>query len=346
MAADAVPRRVTIGDVAQHANVSTAAVSKVLRNAYGSSPAMRARVRQAIDELGYRPHAAARGMRGQTYTVGVMIPDLRNPFFPELIEGIGQQLAGTDYQILLGPGGSLAETQARSTDAMIDRRMDGIIMIAPMMPQRRLEETARAVPIVVIGRHGKSAHYDSVVDDDVTGAALIVDHLADLGHRRIAHIEHKVSGRGMPTTLPQTVRGEGYRQAMRRRGLAEYIDVVASTYSEEGGYSAARAMLARPAAQRPTAIFAGADVAAIGVLNALREAGLRVPDDISVTGYDNTAIAALEPISLTSVDQDGHLMGNNAARLLLERIEAKRQRSVLYSLAPTLVPRRSTAPPP
>jgi LacI family transcriptional regulator len=150
----------------------------------------------------------------------------------------------------------------------------------------------------------------------------------------------------VPTTLPQTVRGEGYRQAMRRRGLADYIDVVASTYSEEGGYSAAREMLARPPSQRPTAIFGGADVAAIGVLNALREAGLRVPDDISVTGYDNTAIAALEPISLTSVDQDGHLMGSNAARLLLERIEAKRQRSVLYSLAPTLVPRRSTAPPP
>jgi LacI family transcriptional regulator len=345
MAAEAVPRRVTIADVAQHANVSTAAVSKVLRNAYGSSPAMRARVRQAIDELGYRPHAAARGMRGQTYTIGVMIPDLRNPFFPELIEGIGQQLTGSDYQILLGPGGSLAETQGRSTDAMIDRRMDGIIMIAPMMPQRRLEETARAVPIVVIGRHGKSSYYDSVVDDDVTGAALIVDHLADLGHRRIAHIEHKVAGRREPRTMPQTVRGEGYRQAMRQRGLAEYVDVVASTYSEEGGYTAARAMLARPASQRPTAIFAGADIAAIGVLNALREAGLRVPDDISVAGYDNTTIAALEPISLTSVDQDGHLMGNNAARLLLERIEAKRQRSVLYSLAPTLVPRRSTAPP-
>jgi LacI family transcriptional regulator len=184
-----------------------------------------------------------------------------------------------------------------------------------------------------------------VVDDDVTGAALIVDHLADLGHRHIAHVEHKVSGRGVPTTMPQTVRGQGYRRAMRRRGLGQHIDVVASTYSEEGGYTAARTLLARPARKRPTAVFAGADVAAIGVLNAVREAGLSVPDDISVAGYDNTAIAALEPISLTSVDQDGHLMGTNSARLLLERIEAKRQRSVLYSLTPTLVPRRSTAPP-
>ena len=345
MGADTAPRRITIADVAEHANVSTAAVSKVLRNAYGSSPAMQARVRQAIADLGYRPHAAARGMRGQTYTIGVLIPDLRNPFFPELIEGISEHLTGTDYQILLGPGGSEAESQGRITDAMIDRRMDGVIMIAPMIPRRRLEETARAVPVVVIGRHGKSADYDSVVDDDATGAALIVDHLADLGHRRIAHIEHKVSGRGAPTTMPQTVRGQGYRLAMQRRGLGEHIDVVASTYSEEGGYTGARALLARPARRRPTAIFAGADVAAIGVIDAVREAGLTVPDDISVAGYDNTAIAALEPISLTSVDQDGHLMGTNAARLLIERIEGKRQRSVLFSLTPTLVPRRSTAPP-
>jgi LacI family transcriptional regulator len=343
---EAARRRVTIADVAQRANVSTAAVSKVLRNAYGSSPAMQARVRQAIAELGYRPHAAARGMRGQTYTIGVLIPDLRNPFFPELIEGIAEQLGGTDYQIFLGPGGSEASTQSRITEAMIDRRMDGLIMIAPMIPRRSLDETARGVPIVVIGRHGKSAHFDSVVDDDITGAALIVDHLADLGHRRIAHVEHRIAGHGGPTTMPQTVRVHGYRQAMQRRGLAEYTDVVASTYSEAGGYTAARTLLARPPGQRPTAIFAGADVAAIGVLNAVREAGLTVPDGISVAGYDNTAIAALDPISLTSVDQDGHLMGTNAARLLLERIEGKRQRSVLFSLTPTLVPRRSTAPPP
>src|SRR5688572_23182155 len=103
--AGATPRRVTIADVASRANVSTAAVSKVLRNAYGASPAMQARVRQAMAELGYRPHAAARGMRGQTYTIGAMIPDVRNPFFPEIIEGIAEHLSDTEYRVLLGPGG-------------------------------------------------------------------------------------------------------------------------------------------------------------------------------------------------------------------------------------------------
>ncbi|MER7282373.1 LacI family DNA-binding transcriptional regulator [Dactylosporangium sp. NPDC000244] len=342
-AAEPLPRRATITDVAKRANVSTAAVSKVLRNAYGVSPAMQERVRAAMAELDYRPHAAARGMRGQTYTIGVVIPDLRNPFFPELVEGVADHLDSTDYQAVLGPGGSTAESQSRIIDALIDRRVDGLIMIAPVLPRGRLEQTARTVPVVVIGRHGKSADYDGVVDDDLVGAGLVVDHLADLGHRRIAHIEHRDTARGIPTTMPQTVRAEGYRQAMQRRGLEAEIDIVASTYSEAGGYTAAVELLARPV--RPTAIFAGADVAAIGVLNAVHEAGLRIPEDLSVAGYDNTTVAAMGPISLTSIDQDGHLMGDNAARLLLERIERKRDRAVLLSFSPTLVARRSTAAP-
>jgi LacI family transcriptional regulator len=337
-------RRVTIADVAVHANVSPAAVSKVLRNAYGVSPAMRARVRQAMTDLKYRPHAAARGMRGQTYTLGVMLPEIRNPFFPDVVDGITGQLADTDYEVLMGAGGGDPDSNARITDAMIDRRMDGLILVGPLIRQRQLEVTAQTVPTVVIGRHGKSASYDAVVDDDIVGAGLIVDHLADLGHRRIAHIGHKDPGRGWPTTMPHNVRAEGYRQAMRRRGLGNEIDVVSTSYSEQGGYLGARELLSRPVP--PTAIFAGADVAAIGVLKAVDEAGLRVPEDISLAGYDNISIGALGPISLTSVDQDGRLLGSNAARLLLERIQGRRQRSVLLSLTPSLVPRRSAAPPP
>jgi LacI family transcriptional regulator len=303
---------------------------------------MHARVRAAMSELGYRPHAAARGMRGQTYTIGMMLPEIRNPFFHEILEGVSAQLAGTDYQVLIGPGGSEAESQVNITNAMIDRRMDGLIQVAPLAHRRNLEEMARSMPMVMIGRHDKSADYDTVTDDDIMGAGLVVDHLYELGHRRIAHVEHKVSGRNHPSTLPQSVRAEGYRQAMRRVGLAP--DIVSTAYTEEGGYQAARELLARDV--RPTAIFAGADVAAIGVLNAVYEAGLRVPDDISIVGYDNTAFAALGPISLTSVDQDGHAMGANAARLVLERIDNKRSRSVLLSTSPTLIRRRSTAPPP
>jgi LacI family transcriptional regulator len=340
-------RRVTIVDVARHAAVSTTAVSKVLRNAYGVSPTMRAKVQRAIAELGYRPHAAARGLRGQTYTLGVMVPDINNPFFPQIVDGLTERLHGTDYQLLLGPADCCHDTspgtsQARVTEALIDRSMDGLVLIAPTSPQRHLEQTARTIPTVIIGRHGRSPHYDTVVDDDTTGADLVVGHLADLGHRHIAHIEHPEDDPARVTTMPNTIRAAGYRQAMHTRGLGDHIDVVTTSYTQQGGYDGTRQLLARP--HRPTALFAGADIAAMGALQAIAEAGLRVPDDISVAGYDNTSFATLA--TLTSVDQGGRQMGREAARLLLERITDRQRPTSLISLSPTLIPRRSTAPPP
>ncbi|MFF7560445.1 LacI family transcriptional regulator [Streptomyces pseudovenezuelae] len=340
----APPRRVTIVDVARHAQVSTTAVSKVLRNAYGASPEMRAKVRRAIEELGYRPLAAARGLRGQTYTIGVMLPDIRNPFFPEILDGVTGCLEATDYQVLLGPGCNGEKEEARVTEAMIDRGMDGLILVAPVSPRAHLEHVAAVVPTVVVGRHGHSPAYDSVGDDDVTGAALVVGHLAGLGHRRIAHIEHHETDPTRSVEMPNAQRADGYRRAMRDLGLDQEIDVVSTTYTQQGGYEGARELLSR--ARRPTAVFAGADIVAMGVLEAVAEAGLSVPGDISVAGYDNTTFAALGPISLTSVDQAGSEIGRNAARLLLERIANRGKPSVQVSLSPTLVTRRTTAAPP
>ena len=262
-------RRVTIVDVARHANVSTTAVSKVLRNAYGASPAMRAKVRQAIDELGYRPHAAARGMRGQTYTIGVMLPDIRNPFFPEILDGIAEHLAGTDYQVLLGPGCDSEAAEATITNAMIDRRMDGLILIAPVSPRPHLERVAahrahrRHRPARPVRRTTTRS-----TDDDITGAALVVDHLADLGHRRIAHIEHRETDAARLAEMPNAVRAEGYRQAMRARGLAERSTSSPPPTPRRAATAAPKSCW--PAPLRPTAIFAGADVAAMGVLERLR----------------------------------------------------------------------------
>lgn len=331
-------RRVTIVDVAKHAQVSTTAVSKVLRNAYGTSPTMRAKVREAIAELGYRPRAAARGMRGQTYTVGVLLPDLRNPFFPDILDGLTEFLRETDYQVLVGTGG---DAEAKITDAMIDRGMDGMILVAPMSPRSRLEHVAGVVPTVVVGRHGQSAAYDTVTDDDVAGAALVVNHLADLGHRHITHIEHHETNATRLAEMPNAIRAEGYRQAMRARDLE--VDIVSTTYTQEGGYLGAQEILSRPTL--PTAIFAGADIVAMGVLEALAEAGVSVPADVSLAGYDNTAFAAFGPVSLTSVDQAGHQIGANAGRLLLERIGDRHKPTAQIKLSPKLVARRTTAPP-
>lgn len=337
-------RRITIVDVAQHAQVSTTAVSKVLRKAYGVSPKMQTKVRQAIAELGYRPNAAARGMRGQTYTIGVMLPNIRNPFFAEILDGFTDHLADTDYQVLLGPGCNGEEAEARVTHAMIDRSMDGMILIAPISSRSHLDHVAGTVPVVVVGRHGRSAIYDTVADDDFTGAALIVNHLADLGHRRIAHIEHHETDPDRLTEMPNAIRADGYKHAMHARGLADQIDIASTSYTQEGGYLGTQQLLARPV--RPTAIFAGADIVAMGALDAIAEAGLRVPEDISVAGYDNTTFAAFRPISLTSVDQAGHQIGANAARLLLDRIADRQRPAAQVKLSPTLVARRTTAPPP
>jgi LacI family transcriptional regulator len=336
-------RRITIVDVARHAQVSTTAVSKVLRNAYGTSPTMRAKVQAAIAELGYRPHAGARAMRGQTYTIGVMLPDLRNPFFPDILDGLTDHLRDTDYQVLLGPSHCNGEqAEAKVTEAMIDRGMDGLILVAPIAPRPHLEQIARTVPTVVVGRHGHSTAYDTVADDDITGARLIVDHLAGLGHRHIAHIEHRETNPTRLAEMPNAIRAEGYRAAMRAHGLEP--DIVSTSYTREGGYLGAQQLLTR--ASRPTAIFAGADIVAIGVLEALTEAGLSVPGDLSVAGYDNTNFAALGPISLTSVDQAGHHIGATAARLLLDRIADRTRPTAQVKLSPTLVARRSTAGPP
>lgn len=339
----APPRRVTIVDVARRAQVSVTAVSKVLNNGYGTSPAMRAKVHKAIAELGYRPHAAARGMRGQTYTIGVMLPDVRNPFFPDILDGMSEWLADTNYQVLLGAGCNGEEEEARVIEAMIDRSMDGLVLIAPVSSRARLEETANSVPTVVVGRHGRSAAYDTVADDDLAGAALIVGHLAELGHRRIAHIEHHETDPARLVEMPNAIRANGYKQAMQAHGLGDEIDIVSTTYTQQGGYLGARKLLARR--RKPTAIFAGADIVAMGVLEALKEAGVKVPDDISVAGYDNTTFASFGLISLSTVDQAGRQIGANAARLLLDRIADRQRPTAQVKLSPTLVVRQSTAAP-
>jgi LacI family transcriptional regulator len=336
-------RRKTITDVANHAQVSTTAVSKVIRNAYGVSPAMRDRVKSAIEELGYRPHAAARGMRGRTFTIGVLLPDIRSPFFAEIIDGLTEQLVDTDYQAIMIQGGTTHKAERRAIDALVDRQVDGILIVAPIAAQTRLEEVARDLPTIVLGRHERSAHYDTVFDEDDAGAELAVRHLIDLGHRRIAHIAHQDNARARPADLLHVIRAETYQRVMRDNGLADEITVATTSYSAEGGLQGARELLTR--VPRPTAIFAGADQAAFGALAAVHDAGLSVPADVSVIGYDNIRLAALPNIALTSIDQDGVVMGRTVGRLLLERIEG-RTSAVRFSVSPSLVLRRTTAPPP
>jgi LacI family transcriptional regulator len=319
-------------------------VSKVLRNAYGVSDAMRDRVTRAIEELGYRPQAAARAMRGRSFTIGLVLPHIRNPFFSTVVDGLTEHVSGSGYQVIMVQGGGLNQAaEHQAVEALVDRQVDGILLIAPLASKARLEEIAKITPTVVLGRHDRSGVYDAVLDDDEAGTTLTVEHLIALGHRRIAHISHKDSSSTGPASLLHAIRAKTYQRVMTEHGLEEHIAIAATFYTEDGGYQGARRLLT--AEPRPTAIFAGADLAAFGALAAFHEAGLKVPDDISVAGYDNTTMAALAHISLTSVDQDGTIMGKTAGRLLLERVEG-RTTAVRFVVTPTLVPRRSTGPAP
>ncbi|MET7597692.1 LacI family DNA-binding transcriptional regulator [Streptomyces sp. NPDC004082] len=333
----------TITDVARHAGVSTAAVSKVMRNAYGVSPAMQERVRAAIAELGYRPHAAARGMRGRTYTIGVLLDNVRNAFFADILDGIRDELRESEYTVLIGAAGFDPEEQARSIRSLVDRQMDGLILIAPGTPRAEVLSTAASTPTVVIGHHDAADSHDSVVDADDIGAGLVVDHLVSLGHRDIALVSAAGARAGQWKRTPELVLSDGYLAAMRRHGLTEHARIHHAAYSDDGGFKAGMTLLT--AERPPTAIMTGADVAALGVYRAAHELGLRIPQDVSLVGYNNTALAALAPVQLTSVDQAGHTMGETAARMLIERVEGRRDRAMQTTMTPRLVVRGSTTAP-
>lgn len=338
---DQLPRSAsTIRDVAAAAGVSAAAVSKVLNDGYGVSAEMREKVSQAAKALGYRPRSAARAMRGRSYTVGVLLADIGAPSVPVIVEGIVRGLDNSPFQTLMSSRGPDPARQQQAIDVLLDRQMDGLILVAPGISSALLEQLGQTLPVVVVARHGGGKSFDTVVDDDAAGAAAMVDYLVSLGHRRIAHISDPPRGLRRPSVLPATVRSDGYSRAMKAHGFEPRIAV--TSYSEEGGYQGARALLT--AVDKPTAIFAGTDIAALGVLRAAAELGQRVPEDLTVTGSDNLAFCAAPQIGLTSIDSSGRLTGDTSARLLRERIEG-RDTPVLYSVTPRLVIRTSSSPP-
>jgi LacI family transcriptional regulator len=337
----ALNKRPTIVDVAGHAGVSTAAASKVLRNAYGVSPEMKAKVQASMKVLGYRPLASARGMRGRTHTVAVVVADLHNEFSSLLVEGIRRECERQKYRLLVAPAGWGKDAQDRMVEDLIDRGMDGIVLISPLGTDAELEELGRKIPVVVLGRHASSSDYDSVAADDFSGANLVVDHLVSLGHRTITYVNHTTKGTN-DARLPEEVRVRGYVDAMIRHGLGDAIDIIQSQWSQEGGEQAGKLILSRT--ERPTAVFAGCDVAAFGVLTTLWNEGIHVPDEVSVAGFDNIFTTSLAPISITTVDQSGLDMGAAAGKQLLERVGGRTE-AVNTLMQPVLIPRNTTAGP-
>lgn len=317
----ATRERVTIRTVAAHAGVSVAAVSKVLRNAYGVSDALRGRVEASIDTLNYRPSRTARGLRGSTFTIGLLLVDIRNPFLPEVIDGVNGVLARSHYRAMIGVGEAKTQLETSLIESMIDYKMDGLIMVAPRLPSEIIARFAEQIPIVAVGYHDPTAeNFDTVNCDDQQGAALAVQAFFERGYRRISMLTlgsregHKVS------VVRQ--REIGYRQAMEAAGLAAEINIHSIPFASPDREDRMRAFLS--SSERPEAVFCWSDLDAVTLLNIASEMEIRIPQDLAVIGYDNSPPAALSLVNLASIDQSGRALGMLATETLLSRIKGRK----------------------
>ena len=308
---------------------------------------MRERVGSAIQRLEYRPRVAARSMRGASYTIGLEIPQITNDFLTMVVHGALEALHESSYRLIVAPVRSLADS-GRAIESLTDRQVDALITVSPLVSQQQLERISQHTPTVVIGRHDHSSHFDTVTGADSTGTHLMMDHLFELGHRRIALLQPRVPQEPTPELPegwvptgrdPHDIRKRVYVDRMRQKGL---LPLVVETGTEELDACAAWLRFLE-STERPTAVFAANDTLAVGVLRANLERGIG-PSEISVAGYDDTTIASHPAISLTSVDQSGHRMGQDAVRLLLERLGG-RQESLQIEEQVTLRLRGSTSNP-
>jgi DNA-binding LacI/PurR family transcriptional regulator len=278
----------------------------------------------------------ARGLASRrTRTVGVLLNELHNPFYAEIMDGIEVAAAEHDYRVLIGTGGRRSGGEQATLEAFLELRADGVVLVGPRLPTREIVAVAETTAVVVVARSVRSRLVDSITNDERIGAGLVVGHLVELGHRRIAHVD---GGNGAGAGA----RRAGYQQAMRNHGLDRHIHVIPGDYTDVAGVEAAVRLL--DSSTLPTAVFAANDFVAAGLIDRLEEAGLRVPTDLSVVGYDNTYLAALHHMSLTTIHQPRPDMGRRAMEALVERMEHGRATPVHVRVTPSLVVRETTGP--
>ncbi|WP_454196005.1 LacI family DNA-binding transcriptional regulator [Nocardia sp. Marseille-Q1738] len=330
--------RPTMEDVAARAGVSRALVSLVMRNSPKVSEHRRRAVLDAAKDLGYQPHIMARSLASRTSNiVGVMVSDLRNAFFADVVEGMDAAAQESGLELILNTGRRSAARERTALESLLSFRPGGIILLSPILPAAAIREAAQQAPLVLVSRTSTVPDIDTVNDDGEIGAGLAVDHLVSLGHRRLVHLD----GGGAFTSAP---RRKGYRAAMQRHGLEPMV--VPSEHTDSAGMAAVRKLLNLFSRDNfPTALICGNDFNAVGAMSALEEAGLSVPEDVSVVGYDNTSLAALRHVALTTIDQPRIQMGRLAVEALTERLRDGRTAPVRRRLQPSLVVRATTAAP-
>lgn len=329
--------RATISDVARAAGVSVPTVSKVVNGRYGVAEATSKRVLDVVKELGYETSLVASSLRRRrTDVIGILVAEFES-FSVELLKGISAAAVGTGYELLayssLAAGSSQAGWERKSLSRLAGTLIDGAIIVTPtlLMP-------TTSIPVVAIDPHTGPGGPSTINSDNVGGARIATKHLIDLGHRRIAHI------RGRSDLASAELREAGYRESLKEAGIPFDPELV-----RDGGYKAAltadsaHELLTRP--DRPTAVFAANDMSALGVIAVARELGLRVPEDLSVIGFDDIPEAARSTPPLTTLAQPLHDLGAQALRMLIELLDGKEVPSHVQ-LPAELIVRASTGPAP
>jgi LacI family transcriptional regulator len=323
--------RVTIRDVAARAGVSVATVSKVINQRYGVSATTYAHVQAVIAELGYEASLVAQSLRNhRTNVIGILVADLE-PFSTELLKGIADAIRGSGFELVVysagGRTGDHVGWERRYLSRLSGTLVDGAVLVTPTVI-----DVNYGAPIVAVDPHTGPSDLPTIDSDNLRGAQLATEYLLELGHRRIAMLT------GRPDLQSAMLREQGYRLALGAQVDEELV--------QPGGYDAAvsaesaRQLLEVP--DRPTAIFAANDVSAIATLEVAAELGVRVPEDLSVVGFDNIPESALSSPPLTTVEQPIRTMGHRAIELLISLIRGEPAEITHITLPTNLVARRST----
>jgi LacI family transcriptional regulator len=326
--------RVTIRDVAARAGVSVATVSKVINQRYGVAADTNARVLAVIEELGYEASLVAQSLRNhRTNVIGILVADLE-PFSTELLKGAADAIRGTGFELVVySAGGRTSDHvgwERRYLSRLTGTLIDGAVLVTPTVTNVQYD-----APIVAVDPHTGPSALLTIDSDNLRGGRLATAHLLDLGHRRIAMLT------GRPDLQSAQLREQGYRQALADAGVPVDEDLIAfGEYDPEISVKAARRLLTRP--DPPTAVFAANDLSAIATIEVAAELGLRVPEDLSVTGFDNVPESALCTPPLTTVNQPIRRMGQRAVELLVQLIRGEQPDSLHVTLETNLIVRQST----
>lgn len=325
----------TIKDVAREAKVSVASVSRAMNGGSGVTAATSKRIHAVADRLQYVPHAAARMLiTRRTHTIGALLPDLYGEFFSELIRGIDLAARARGLHLLVSSSHDGVDEAAAAVRSMRGR-VDGLLILSGRVDAAFLRANVpKALPVMLLNSAVKSPAYNLLNVDNHAGAAAMVQHLLDAGHASVAFIA------GPADNFDARQREEGYRAAMASHAPKASLDILTGNFSEESGYHAGRELLARR--RRPQAVFVANDMMAVGCLGAFKEAGVQVPADIALAGFDDIPIARYVTPTLSTVRVRIVDFGRIAVERLSERLEhPERQSASADTLGFEIVTRES-----